>query len=63
MKYGWIEEYQGCSCCTVELRRKDLLGYCKFHGGDHKNRMKIPYEKGDPLGNSSDPRTDTDESF
>jgi hypothetical protein len=44
-KFGWIEEYSGCSCSSVEKRKKDLLGYCKYHGGDHKNRSRFPIDK------------------
>ena len=53
-KYGWIEEYQGCPCCTVERRKKDLLGYCQFHGGSHKNRSRFPIDDATQFGNSEE---------
>jgi hypothetical protein len=34
---GWWEEYKcGCTSDTVK-RKKDLLGYCKFHGEDRRH--------------------------
>lgn len=33
---GWWEEY-GCGCVSDTVRRKkDLLGYCKYHGNDRR---------------------------
>lgn len=54
--FGYLEEYDGCACCSVEFRKKDLLGYCKFHGGSRKrgSTMRIQIEKGDPLGSDRD---------
>lgn len=33
---GWWEEYE-CGCVSETARRKrDLLGYCKFHGDERR---------------------------
>jgi hypothetical protein len=44
MKFEWIEHYK-CGCIAVESRKKDLLGYCSWHGADVLERLKRPLFK------------------
>lgn len=42
----YFEEYSGCSCVSqYELKMKDLLGYCKFHGGDRRHKFCVDITK------------------
>lgn len=38
----WIEQYMPCGCSSDARLKKDLLGYCKYHGGDAKVRYRLP---------------------
>jgi hypothetical protein len=39
--YHWFVRY-GCGCSDDARRKRDLLEYCKFHGHDAVEWLKVP---------------------
>lgn len=37
---GWLREYS-CSCTEVQRYKKELTGYCGYHGEDAINTYRI----------------------
>ena len=33
----WMEEYANCGCSSDAPRRRELLGYCRYHGTQRKH--------------------------
>ena len=52
MKGRYLEEYK-CGCSQVEKLKRDLLGYCKYHGDDAIRVHVLPTTT--ECGHSNDP--------
>lgn len=48
---GWFEEYKFCGCVSeVVATKKELVGYCKFHGGDRRHIHRVHPRLIEPKG-------------
>lgn len=51
---GWWEEYK-CGCVSETVKhKKDLLGYCKFHGDDRRRIYPELVKKADMVASMSE---------
>ena len=56
---GWLEEY-ACGCTDIQKHKKDLLGYCKYHGDEAVNTYMLDDISEDEIGHDKD-RLDREE--
>ena len=50
---GWLAEY-ACGCTDIQKHKKDLLGYCKYHGDEAINIYKLGDISEDEIGHDKD---------
>ena len=52
-KGKWLEEYE-CGCTFVAKKKKELIGYCSYHGENRINLYKLEKSKEIEVGHSMD---------
>ncbi len=51
LRGAWYMEEYRCGCTFVAKLKRDLIGYCAYHGHDRRNVYRVPKNSVD-LGDS-----------
>lgn len=38
----WYQEYKQCSCTELQVKKSDLMGYCRRHMNNPRRTVKLP---------------------